>query len=588
MTNDNQSVYTTAARKKIYSNPAWFCETCLFTRLLHSSSLKAETFSNMFTLTGDVFVDCLKSTPTCFSFIYRYAQAYLQLLSTDDEFVGLQYAEYHDPDLPARVLSELDRGDITWSSPQVEEEVVHAFLAVVQDKSLPHQDVIDQLPQVFAELDDEHGVYVKVKQHDERRRSMCSALTSIWLVQNRYDLLAGEQSATNRMSPELWEEFQEFIRWVDLSEETLHALLVFLTIRGLGKARSVAAAVPKAHQSPEDIVLYLMREADGLVPSVRGLTRKMERLVEKTLEVHGCFNLAQMLQGENTPKQVQVLASVVQSEDGEELFKFYLLGLVGVMAGLRGAETFTGSLFLDNNNGRTLLTCINFLRKITTTHARAIYWGYIRERALTLGLPTEREEDFVIARLACLTRATPKDAQALQSVLRDLASSDRAELIEHFLADGIQNQAFTFSFLPSFLINCKKNQNIGLRRAFMLLLELVEALTAQFLQNSLGEQTITVNLQDVATFAEDVVNPRIFEECSSYWKFRMLMGNVCGVHIVISPEHWKLRDQALWTDEQTHGLKKKLIKLDRQMGVALEAIEQIRGEKKEAVWIANI
>lgn len=127
------------------------------------------------------------------------------------------------------------------------------------------------------------------------------------------------------MTREQWVQWQHFVAWADLDRDEVHALLVFLAIRGLGKVRTFAKALPKDSQSAERVVLYLMDRVPSFVPSVEGLSPKMRALVARALETHSRFNLAQMLQGENTPSQVYLLQRFIMDEGGA-LLKFYLFG----------------------------------------------------------------------------------------------------------------------------------------------------------------------------------------------------------------------------------------------------------------------
>ena len=73
------------------------------------------------------------------------------------------------------------------------------------------------------------------------------------------------------------------------------------------------------------------------------------------------------------------------------------------------------------------------------SEARGKHWGregVISLKATALQLPRNSPEDFVIARLACLIRASPADKELLQTAWSDLSVGDRRILMKHFLADG--------------------------------------------------------------------------------------------------------------------------------------------------------
>merc|ERR1711920_525102 len=94
-------------------------------------------------------------------------------------------------------------------------------------------------------------------------------------------------------------------------------MVVFLAIRGLGKVKHFSKVRPKDSRSPEQVMLHIMHRVPNMVPSVGKLSLEMQRLLEKTLETHSRFNLAQMLQGENTPAQVHVLIKFIRTLDEE-------------------------------------------------------------------------------------------------------------------------------------------------------------------------------------------------------------------------------------------------------------------------------
>merc|ERR1740121_1580852 len=122
----------------------------------------------------------------------------------------------------------------------------------------------------------------------------------------------------------------------------------------------------------------------------------MVDLMKKTLVMSGSFNLGQLLQGENTPYALKVLADRV-AEHGDQVLKFYLFSMVCIMSGLIGPKTLSGSLFMDNRNGSNIIWGIQCMQHLGSASPHAIYWSYISLRARALSLSVETTENLALA-----------------------------------------------------------------------------------------------------------------------------------------------------------------------------------------------
>eukprot|EP00913_Durusdinium_trenchii_P001660 g1537.t1 len=129
--------------------------------------------------------------------------------------------------------------------------------------------------------------------------------------------------------------------------EQIHAVMVLLAVRGLGKSKSVLQQMPRHMRRPEKAVLFLMESQKNVVPSVGWLGPRALTFINDALAVHELFNLAQMLQGENLPGNIAQLRECID-EKGPEVFRFYILFLLGFMSGIAAGQ---GSRFM---NGKTL------------------------------------------------------------------------------------------------------------------------------------------------------------------------------------------------------------------------------------------
>eukprot|EP00404_Azadinium_spinosum_P040764 CAMPEP_0180694760 /NCGR_PEP_ID=MMETSP1038_2-20121128/2088_1 /TAXON_ID=632150 /ORGANISM="Azadinium spinosum, Strain 3D9" /LENGTH=489 /DNA_ID=CAMNT_0022726135 /DNA_START=184 /DNA_END=1649 /DNA_ORIENTATION=- len=468
--------------------------------------------------------------------------------------------------------------DDTLESPVTHPELVEEFMQKFVAGKFEDWEVIERLPKTFGELDTSYGLYVKMSHEDERKRSMSAMMSIYWLLNNRYESFVECQKEGVRMTPQTWDRWQRFVKWVDLSDEMVHAMMVFLAIRGLGKVKSFAKALPRDKRSPEHVMLHLVDEVPGFVPSVRHLSESMHELIIETLNTHSHFNLAQLLQGENTPSHIKVLKEFVSSEGGERLLKFYLLGLVGVMCAIRGTETLNGSLFLDEKQGSNVFLGVQCLRKLSKAQPQAIYWGFISTRADLLGLSTRTPDDLAIARLACLIRATPGDKQLMDNAWSSLTHGERMTLTGHFLADGIKETAFVFNFLPLYFAHSKANPAVGLQRALAVLVDYLELLRSDGYAEQIGSTAIVVDLQDLSTFVKEVKSPRIFLAVAENSKFICVAKEV---QVLVSTKHWQRVNQTTWVDDPASEMSTVIKKMERTVksidGTMQQSLHQIQG-----------
>ncbi|CAK9045200.1 Uncharacterized protein SCF082_LOCUS25562 [Durusdinium trenchii] len=103
------------------------------------------------------------------------------------------------------------------------------------------------------------------------------------------------------------------------------------------------------------------------------------------------------------------------------------------------------------------------LQQLTTSTPRGIYWGFLDARAEALEIPRETAEDFALVRLACVARVQDSNSYVqLRAAWDGLGIRERDLLMDHFLADGIDQRAFVLEFLPACVQNAQQNKVIGL------------------------------------------------------------------------------------------------------------------------------
>eukprot|EP00443_Scrippsiella_acuminata_P069811 CAMPEP_0115373794 /NCGR_PEP_ID=MMETSP0271-20121206/1619_1 /TAXON_ID=71861 /ORGANISM="Scrippsiella trochoidea, Strain CCMP3099" /LENGTH=720 /DNA_ID=CAMNT_0002796815 /DNA_START=51 /DNA_END=2210 /DNA_ORIENTATION=- len=549
----------------VLEEPEWICEVSLYTKFVHQCTLQSVSFADAFTFSCQDFLNCVSMSPRCVGFVYRYAQEFVatapklpkEFAALPLEMQSLRAAKeaYETMQKATQPLtSELESPDADFDDTQV-------FLQHLKSNTRSASDICDALPRVFMELDETSGLFAKLLHMDERNRAICSMFSIIMLVKNRYSDFVAPQKAERQLSSSKWEDWQSFAQWVDITDEQLHAALVFLAIRGLGKMKSLAKALPNDARSPEDIVLHLMDNVARIVPSVSQLSSQMATLVQDALLASKCFSLPQLLQGENTPSQVELLKNSMSSQ-GEVLLKFLLLCQVGVMCGLMGARTPQGSAFMDETNSTNILAAIKFLRMAVCSSSHAVYWGYILSRGEHLGLPTDELEQIALCRLACLCRTSSSETKFLQGAWDGLSKGIRRTLMDNLLADGIQERAFVFAFLPLYFANAKANIAVGLQRALLVLVDLLEVLRFEGCAEEAGSYNIVVDLQEVAAFAKDAVNPRVFQATAAHVK---LVQSGSEVQILVATKHKERVKLGTWAEDQELDMPGVLRKLERKV-----------------------
>lgn len=382
-------------------------------------------------------------------------------------------------------------------------------------------DLPGELPGVIPELDKTYGAHAVFSQAPERDRGESACISVLALVRNRYDIFTQPQADNVKLLESQWLELQQIVSWIEPEPEEVHAVLVLLAIRGLGKSKAVIQQVSHDHRRPERAVIYLSQYHKNVVPSTRWLTEKGTELFEGALLTHELFNLAQMLQGENCPGNVKELHSHI-AEKGDALFRVYILFLLGFMSGLAGGQ---GSRFMNAKNADATIGGVRVLQKLMNVSETAIYWGYLNLRAEKLCLPFNSPEDLVLVRLACLGRVQDqKGYESLRLAWLALGERERSSLTDHFLADGIKEQAFNLEFLPNCVANAKANPLIGLTCLLDVLTDLLACLRTKVAMNPNLPKLVPVDLSDMGEFISAVRNRFVFVTCISRCQLKFGQG----------------------------------------------------------------
>eukprot|EP00930_Biecheleria_cincta_P018711 TRINITY_DN14482_c0_g1_i1.p1 TRINITY_DN14482_c0_g1~~TRINITY_DN14482_c0_g1_i1.p1 ORF type:complete len:1225 (-),score=207.45 TRINITY_DN14482_c0_g1_i1:117-3791(-) len=546
-----------------------FSEMALFADILvHEISLQALTFGETYSLTGDDFARCLMESPSCTAMLSEYAKELLGLTQNRQQKTWLEdcsakacesnsfYLEIHpDPktllenvsmDQKSLVQDELSGtvglDDVLTHSDVSLRRSLHRGTRSVKEQSSPgltaatlaeqlldlhvagQEEIQEKLRETIPELNPTYGCHAILSQAGEREKSESCCLSIIALVTGAYDDFTAPQGEKVRLTQVEWEQLRRIVLWTEVDATKLHAVLVLLAIRSLGKSRRATQQLPDFAKRPEQAVIYIMKNWDNVVPSVRSLRQEEFDLICDVLEVHQEFNLAQMLQGENTPASVLQLQAMIR-ERGVHVFRFYILFLLGFMSGLAGG---VGSRFMNAKNSSSVIAGIISLLHILDSSPEAVYWTFVIHRANQLLLPADTPEDIALVRLACLSRVQDKAGFIELRMNWDLLGMrERDVLVNHFVADGINRQALVLEFLPDCMARAKQNKCVGVHVLLQVIADLVESLISLDHSHMLkasprhGQAKILpVDLSDMSEFIGTVQNRLVFLNCISHCKVR--------------------------------------------------------------------
>jgi len=243
---------------------------------------------------------------------------------------------------------------------------------------------------------------------------------------------------------------------------------------------------------------------------------------------------AQMLQGENVPANVSQLQAFV-AQDERRVLQFYILFLLGFISGLAGGH---GSRFLNSLECKAVISGIRMLQHLLESSPAEVYWGYLSERARQKGLPWITAEDLALGRLSCLGRMQDRKTFLPLRLAWDALDLPKKQiLIDHFLADGLHEQAFLLEFLPDCMAHAHANDAIGLSLLFEVLIDLLGNLRSVVSRADCTQDLlIRVDLSDMSLFTAAVQNRFVFETCMS--RCRLSIEPSTGVSLEMTVGNW--------------------------------------------------
>jgi len=562
-----------------FDKTRFLCEISLFCPVLHQSELKTQTFADALTLTGADFVSCVRVSPKCIGLLSWYARGFINLLTQSPE-TNFECVPLHDLRLlTSNIDSTGPAASPNLDSPKPDRREVQLLIERLQDAEAEDQpdmssgsemihDIGRMMSQAFTELDPQHGIFAKLEEEDHRRRTLASMFSFMWLLRDDCHRFTAAQAPNRKISLDMWAGLQSFVKWVDLNSAEIHAMLVYLVMRGLADVPSMLIALPTEDRCTEGIVQRLLHCMRTQVPCKHLLNHNQMDLLEKTNTIHRAFSFSHFLMGENTPHQVFELQEL-QKISGERVFKFSLLAAFADMCGARGAESSTGSLAMDADATAKVLAAVAVLRHVGQADPVAIYWTYISSQARSLALPFDEEEDLGFARLACLFRASPDTLGELKAVWSGLMRHERAMLTEHLTACNPDGVAYMLTSLPAYLANASKNPAVTLKRALVLLLDILEMLEAGAYGSKLEMPMVPVCIAELANFAKEVARPSTFMAIIEHLS---VVNSGSGLRLAISAKH-----RHGWVDDSERHVQANVRRISRDVAAVAVGMERCVG-----------
>ncbi|CAE8588037.1 unnamed protein product [Polarella glacialis] len=443
---------------------------------------------------------------------------------------------------------------------------IAGFVRDIMQGKLPAAERLAKLQEVILELHPEHGSHALLSLAGERERSESACLSIIALVTDDFKSFTKPQAQPVLLSREQWKQLRHITAWAKPDEEMLQAVLVLLATRSLGKSKKVIQQLPENVQRPEQALLCLMENWGNVVPSVASLSSTALDHIRDALEIHQDFNLAQMLQGENVAASVAILQLHVEKK-GQDVFKFYILFLLGFMSGLAGGE---GSRFMNAKMAQSTILGVSCLLHVMDSSPAAVYWTYIFRRGEQLVLPNSTAEDLALVRLACLARIQDaKGFKHLHAAWTPLGTRERDMLIKHFVAGGIAERAYVLEFLPLCVANAKQNKFVTVQSLLEVLVDLLRSLESacEELKAADGTLMYVVDLTDFAEFITACQNRFIFQTCIRRCKLRIVDSRAV---LQMTGDNWSRTTEA---ESDTTSLAYSLREVLQQQTVVQELVQ---------------
>eukprot|EP00438_Fugacium_kawagutii_P020269 Skav228747 [mRNA] locus=scaffold4149:43879:47115:- [translate_table: standard] len=491
-------------------------ELCLYTELKHSTTLSTLTFAKALVASADDFIRALVENPSVVVAIHEYAVCLLQQqMSVPFEEVCWELPPEEDINLAVRStqISEL-------LLPQHQLMFFNSshgsnfdrLQEKIESGELEPASLAEVVKESLFELS-EDGIYDQFGEVAEALIAIRAVHCAIWILADDHAQLTSEQRADRRLTYSTWSNLRgllevKMVTWA----ETL-AVIVLLTIRGLPKCKQFQMLCPPIERhSRERMLEYAVSSLGAYLPSVAALEFDSLNILGALAGMLCQFNFTQFLQGENNPYCVQLLQEALRSE-GEKVFRLFLLSEVCVLCSQQAGDSLDGSVSLDERNACVVINALQCLQNIQDYEPAVVYWQYILRRGRSLMYMIDTPMEYIVARLLCLTRTLDQTGlELIEDCWAQLSVIDQSVLHEIFLADGFNQNAFVFMYLPVLLIKAMRNPNLGLSKGLQFLVEIYQKLMAHRCFNQNGP-TVCVDLGSVALIMEEADDLRTLSKC---------------------------------------------------------------------------
>ncbi|KAF4706222.1 hypothetical protein FOZ63_017844 [Perkinsus olseni] len=310
-------------------------------------------------------------------------------------------------------------------------------------------------------------------------------LSVFWVCSNQYDQFVRGQNPKERLTERSWQAIRHWVTKVVKVEsvrdaELLDALLCFTAIHDLGKMNDFRADVVPHEIHDHDAALgYIMDHCPEVLPSYKSLSDHYKDLIRTSLRVN--FNFGQFLQGENLPANLVGIKQLFKDKTNDAM-PFFLFHIFADMAGILGARSLEGSLFMSETMYNNFARGIEAIQELQTSCPRDVYDRFLLKRAAESFPSMTNRADRAFARVVCLCRIfNPADTRLLQSAFYELPETKRDELVDYLNRDGIDEKpAYLLYYAPAFMENCKRNPVLGLGPGLKMLVRIYELVDEAF------------------------------------------------------------------------------------------------------------
>eukprot|EP00930_Biecheleria_cincta_P068060 TRINITY_DN5513_c0_g4_i1.p1 TRINITY_DN5513_c0_g4~~TRINITY_DN5513_c0_g4_i1.p1 ORF type:complete len:1186 (+),score=204.94 TRINITY_DN5513_c0_g4_i1:40-3597(+) len=573
----------------------FYAELSLFAPYIHDSTLACRSFADVFSLNGSNFADCLRGHPASGTFVYQYAISLLARMNSGKVEPSAELSHevrelaYSVTDVyqilhmdEAKILANFTIGAAV---NMVTVARLEELLMKLDKSEYTASDLCEDLMNMFPEIAPDVGTHASFSSAGEQKRALAAMTSILFLVKDQYNNFIQPQTSHFLLDTS-WDALQDFVHWTGIRESMMNIqiVLTFLAIKGLGKSETLLLQHPKEYQGADMAVIYTVTNLDNLAPSVDALSEEGRQLLIDMLFLHKDFHLGQFLQAECSPASVAELAT---QEEDSTLVKITLFAALGMMCGIAGDGgeaqpcAHHGSKFMTEQNSTFIVMGLKSLQCIEERTCHEVYWSYISKRARLLNLQLGDQSSLAFARLACLTRVqspSSRGLDALRLLWASLDVPDRNILINHLLADGINESTITFLFLPQCIVNAMQNQVVGLGSFMLQMIPLIEMARAKLILHDRGSFCdLRVNLSDLAQFVLMVKSKSAFESFLEHVEWAQRDSGV--LHLSMTSQNWSRVDDpdslAMGVSTSLRFLMRKQRSMQKCMDSVQEKLDQI-------------